>query len=72
MEHGEDADKRKYIVVKNAEDQFSIWFDGRALPSGWVAVGKSGSKEECLSYIKEVWTDMRPASLRRYMESRPE
>ena len=72
MDYGEDADKRKYIVVKNEEEQFSIWFDGRALPPGWSAVGKSGSKEECLSYIKKTWTDMRPASLRKYMESHPQ
>lgn len=71
MAHDEDADNRKYIVVKNEEEQFSIWFDGRALPAGWVTVGKSGSKAECLSYIKEVWTDMRPASLRKYMENHP-
>jgi hypothetical protein len=31
--------------------------------------GKSGTKEECLAYIKEVWTDMRPLSLRRKMEA---
>ncbi|MGH2389140.1 MAG: MbtH family protein, partial [Chloroflexota bacterium] len=42
-----------------------------ANPLGWLDAGKSGSKDECLAYIKEVWTDMRPLSLRRHMEMLP-
>ncbi len=40
----------------------------RQIPLGWKGVGKSGPKQECLEYIKEVWTDMRPLSLRKKME----
>jgi MbtH protein len=59
----------QYEVVVNHEEQYSIWSADRELPLGWSAVGKRGSKDECLAYIKEVWTDMRPLSLRRHMQS---
>jgi len=52
-------------VVVNDEEQYSIWPVGRENPSGWRDAGKSGSKAECLAYVNEVWTDMRPSSLRR-------
>jgi MbtH protein len=53
-----------FKVVANAEEQYSIWFADRENPPGWTDVGKEGPKEECLAYIEEVWTDMRPLSLR--------
>jgi len=58
-------DETRYRVVRNHEEQYSIWPLQRDLPVGWEAVGKSGTKAECLDYIEEVWTDMRPLSLRR-------
>lgn len=61
----EEVDATVYAVVVNAEEQYSIWDDERELPDGWRKVGKRGSREECLEYIDEVWTDMRPLSLRR-------
>ena len=57
-----------YDVVINHEEQYSIWLANTDPPKGWRKVGKSGSKEECLKFIKEVWTDMRPRSLREQME----
>ena len=57
-----------YKVVVNHEKQYSIWPTGRDLPLGWQETGKEGLKDECLAYIKEVWTDMRPLSLRKKME----
>jgi len=57
-----------YKVVVNHEEQYSIWPDYKEMPLGWKDVGKSGPKPECLAYIKEVWTDMRPLSLRKQME----
>ncbi len=54
-----------YLVVINEQGQYSIWPVGRALPPGWKAEGKSGPKAECLAYIEEVWTDMRPLNVRR-------
>jgi len=58
-----------YHVVVNHEEQYSIWADGMPIPAGWRTVGRSGPKEECLAYIKEVWTDMRPLSLRNQLEA---
>lgn len=63
-----DEDTRDYRVVINHEEQYSIWFADRAAPAGWAEVGKRGPKAECLAYIDEVWTDMRPLSLRKQME----
>ena len=61
-------DATTYKVVVNHEEQYSIWPIDRDNPLGWNDAGKSGSKAECLEYIKEVWTDMRPLSLRKKME----
>ncbi|MBA3454231.1 MAG: MbtH family protein [Deltaproteobacteria bacterium] len=63
-----DEDTRAYKVVVNHEEQYSIWLADREPPNGWREVGKQGSKQECLDHIKEVWTDMRPLSLRKQME----
>jgi uncharacterized protein YbdZ (MbtH family) len=57
-----------YKVVMNHEEQYSIWPEYKPNPLGWTDVGKVGPKAECLAYIKEVWTDMRPLSLRKRME----
>jgi len=62
-----DAPARPYLVVLNDEEQYSIWPAGRELPSGWQPDGFTGTEEECLAHIDETWTDMRPASLRRWM-----
>jgi MbtH protein len=58
-----------YTVVMNDEDQYSIWPADRDLALGWHEVGKTGTREECLAYINEVWTDMRPKSLRDKMDA---
>lgn len=57
-----------YKVVLNHEEQYSIWPAQRQNALGWRDAGKSGTKRECLSYIKDVWTDMRPLSLRKKMQ----
>ena len=57
-----------YKVVVNHEEQYSIWLDYKEIPLGWKDAGKSGLKQECLDYIKQVWTDMRPLSLRQKMQ----
>jgi MbtH protein len=62
------ADEREYLVVRNDEEQYSIWWAEREIPAGWQAEGAAGSKDACLARIAEVWTDMRPLSLRRRME----
>ncbi len=65
----EPQDTTVYLVVVNHEEQYSIWPEYRELPLGWRDAGKKGLKSECLSYISEVWTDMRPLSLRKQMEA---
>lgn len=62
------TDAPTYRVVLNHEEQYSIWWSDRDLPAGWRAEGTQGTREECLSHIAEVWTDMRPASLRSWMD----
>jgi uncharacterized protein YbdZ (MbtH family) len=67
--NGSDKDNSTiYKVVVNHEEQHSIWPDYKQIPSGWKHEGKTGLKAECLAHIKEVWTDMRPLSLRKKME----
>ena len=57
-----------YQAVVNHEEQYSIWPVGRELPLGWNAAGKEGTRQEVMAWIQEVWTDMRPLSLRKKME----
>lgn len=59
-----NRDEAEYVVLINGEEQYSLWPARREVPGGWKIVGPKGSKETCQSYIQEVWTDMRPKSLR--------
>jgi MbtH protein len=61
----------RYKVVVNDEEQYSIWPEDRPEPEGWRAVGVAGSKQECLDHIEQVWTDMRPRSVREAQETSP-
>ena len=61
-------DKTIYKVVVNHEEQYSIWPANRENPLGWSDAGKTGTRQECLAWIKAVWTDMRPLSLRKKMQ----
>jgi len=70
MNRDETEDIRIYKVVVNHEEQYSIWPADRENPLGWRDADKTGLKQECLAYIKEVWTDMRPLSLRKRMEEK--
>lgn len=63
-----EEDTTVYRVVINHEEQYSIWPEWKDIPAGWRAVGPTGTKEACLAYVKEVWTDMRPLSLRKWMD----
>ncbi|WP_414529753.1 MbtH family protein [Nodularia chucula] len=68
MYQDDKEDTAIYKVVVNHEEQYSIWLSELENPLGWKDVGKSGLKQECLDYIKDVWTDMRPLSLRQKMQ----
>jgi MbtH protein len=62
-----DDEEMLFEVVANHEEQYSIWPADREPPAGWRKIGHRGRKADCLSYIKQVWTDMRPLSLRDRM-----
>lgn len=64
----DDHDDAVYRVVRNDEEQYSIWRADRDLPPGWYAEGTQGTRQECLEHIGRIWTDLRPMSLRRRME----
>jgi MbtH protein len=67
MSNHNSEDERRYRVVVNHEEQYSIWLEDHEIPPGWRDVGKNGTKQECLDHIAAVWTDMRPLSLRKAM-----
>jgi MbtH protein len=63
-----DRDDTNFRVLVNHEEQYSIWPDYKVVPGGWRDTGVAGSKSDCLQYIESTWTDMRPRSLREYMQ----
>jgi MbtH protein len=69
MAEGIEENLDLHYVVINEEEQYSIWPVWRDIPDGWRAVGEARDKEACLDWIEVNWTDMRPASLRRYLDS---
>ena len=64
----EEDDVTIYDVVINREEQYSIWAAHLPDVAGWTRTGVRGSKRECLGHIQQVWTDMRPLSLRKDVE----
>ena len=68
MANDEREDTTIYRAIVNHDEQYSIWPADREIPLGWNDVGKTGLKPEVLAYIEEVWTDMRPLSLRKKMQ----
>jgi MbtH protein len=62
-----DSEDTVFRVVVNHEEQYSIWPDYLDVPAGWREVGVTGNKQHCLDHIAQVWTDMRPLSLRKFM-----
>lgn len=65
----EDEDNETYAVVLNDEEQYSIWLAEREPPAGWHREGTVGTKAECLAHIEQIWTDLRPRSLREWMQA---
>lgn len=64
-----DREDETFIVLVNHEDQYSIWPQWKAVPGGWNAVeGVIGDKKTVLEFVEKTWTDMRPKSLRIWME----
>ena len=68
-EHQQEAEISGYMVVINHEEQYSLWpVDAPRLPKSWKPAGYEGPLEKAQAYIEEVWTDMRPLSLRKALE----
>jgi len=61
-------DEEMYSVVKNGEEQYSVWAHGRSLPVGWEAVGEPATKQQCLERIEQLWTDLMPRSVREHLK----
>lgn len=68
MNKDDNEDLRPYFVVVNDEEQFSVWLADRPIPGGWRSVGSPSTRKECLDRIAVLWTDMRPLSVRKWME----
>lgn len=69
MADEDDEAKLSYLVLVNHEEQYSLWRPDLDIPAGWQRVFGPGPKRECLDYVNEHWTDMRPLSLRRDIEA---
>jgi MbtH protein len=69
MNQSDDDDGVRYRVVVNHEEQYSIWPDFKPNPAGWSDAGVAGTRLECLDHVAQVWTDMRPLSLRLRMQA---
>jgi MbtH protein len=65
-------DRTLFVVLINDEEQYSLWPAGKDTPAGWCVTGTLGTEEECMKWVDEVWTDMRPASLRAAMAAQRE
>ncbi|MBZ5522432.1 MAG: MbtH family protein [Acidobacteriia bacterium] len=65
-----EDENSEYIVLVNDEGQHSLWRPSREIPPGWQQVGSRGARAECLAYIEEHWTDMRPKSLIQSMSAK--
>ena len=65
---GDDDSRMTYVVVVNAEDEYSIWPDNREIPAGWRDTGKRGTRDDCLAYVKKVWADRHPTSPPKEMD----
>ncbi len=66
--HSVGGCQEMYLVLLNHEEQYSLWPSYKPIPLGWKAVGKEQTKEEAIAYVEQVWTDMRPLSLRKQMD----
>ena len=62
----EDPDGTYHVLV-NDEGQHSLWPSFAQIPAGWRSALGPSPREDCLSYVEENWTDLRPASLREQL-----
>ncbi|MFJ4839700.1 MbtH family protein [Streptomyces sp. NPDC088746] len=60
-----------YLVLVNDEGQHSLWPAFAEVPGGWTVAHQEDTRQACLDYVEQNWTDLRPKSLIRSMASRP-
>jgi MbtH protein len=65
-----ENDDDEYLVLINQEGQYSLWPSFREVPAGWSITGPRTGRKGCLEWIDQNWTDMRPNSLIREMETK--
>jgi MbtH protein len=58
-----DDENGTFWVLVNDEDQHSLWPTFADVPAGWRKVFGEASRADCLAYVEEHWTDIRPKSL---------
>jgi MbtH protein len=63
-----DDEDGEFLVLVNDEEQYSLWPSFHEIPNGWTSTGPVGSRAECLAWIDEHWTDLRPKTLRDAMD----
>jgi MbtH protein len=63
-----EDESANYLVLVNDENQHSLWPTFVAVPDGWQEV-YGGPRAQCLEYIEQNWTDMRPRSLAEAMDA---
>jgi MbtH protein len=64
-----DDETGTFVVLVNDEVLHSLWPTFADIPAGWRQVYGEASHTDCLQYVDEHWTDMRPKSLREAMIS---
>jgi uncharacterized protein YbdZ (MbtH family) len=58
-----------YFALVNGEGQYSLWPAFAEVPEGWTIVHGEDTRQACLTFIEEAWSDMRPKSLIEEMKS---
>lgn len=69
MFEDDEPQARNYLVVVNHEEQYALWPDDLEIPAGWSPAGHHGDKESCMAFVRRVWPDIRPLSVRRRLEA---
>ncbi|WP_121716384.1 MbtH family protein [Streptomyces sp. E5N91] len=60
----------EYLVLVNAERQYSLWPVFVDVPAGWEITFGAAARQECLDFVERTWTDTRPRSLADAMDGR--
>jgi len=56
-----------YSVLRNDENQHSLWPSFAPVPDGWTVVHGPGRREDCMAYVRDNWQDLRPRSVAEFI-----